>query len=79
MGLSRLEGVEHQWGQGKVVDHLGFVGAIAEVGDVVSVGDVGFGDEGDLGRHDVEQGTHQLDDTVGLGAGGCYLFRLLST
>ena len=71
-----LEGVEEEWGEGELIDHVGLV-AGTEVGEVFAVGDVCFGDEDDVGGDDVEDVAQEFDDLVGLGevdAGGADLF-----
>ena len=75
-GVGAAKGVEHQGRKGKLIHHLGLVGPIAEVGDVVPVRDVGLRHDQDPGRHSVEDGTKQADDPVRLGqmdAGGADL------
>jgi hypothetical protein len=57
--------VEEQGRQGEIVDHLGFVIAAAEIRDIFSVGDVGFGDHDGLRSNFVQNEAHQLDDAVG--------------
>ena len=65
-GVAGGKGVQHQRCQGELVDHLGLVGAVAEVADVVGVGHVGLADQQHLGGHRVEYGSPELHDLVGL-------------
>ena len=61
-----LERVEDEGRQGKVVDQLGLVRPVAEVGEIVRVGDVGLGDQPDARRKLIQDGAKELDDPVGL-------------
>ncbi len=62
------EGVEQQGRQGEVVDHLGFIATVAEVADVLRVGNVGFRDDLGVRRHPVQDAAEELDQGVGLGS-----------
>jgi len=71
------KGVEDEGGQGEVVDELCFVSAVAEVGDVFFMGDVGFGEQQDVWCQGVEHIAHDSYEGVGLGqvgTGGSRLF-----
>ena len=60
------EGVQDQRRQRELVDEVGLVLAVAEVGDVLRVGDVGLGQQPRARGHVVDQGPPELDDRVGL-------------
>jgi len=71
------QGMEHQGRQRKIIDHLGFIGSVAEVGDIVLVRDVGFGEQDDLRGDDIQQFAHKLHDGMGfrqMGATGAQGF-----
>src|SRR5690606_6960456 len=53
-GVAGVRGVQDQRRQGEVVDQLGFVAAVAKVGDVLGVVHVGFGDEQHVGGDRVQ-------------------------
>ena len=60
------ERVQHQRRQRELVDEVGLVVAVAEVGDVLGVRNVGLGEQPRPGRDLVDEGPPQLDDGVGL-------------
>ena len=63
-GIAGMEGVQDQRGERELVDHLGLVRAIAKVGDVLLVGDVGLGDEDHMRGDRVQYGPEELDHAV---------------
>ena len=65
-GVAGDERVQHQRRQRELVDHVGLVGAVAEVGDVLGVRHVGLGEQLGAGRECVDERPPQLDDGVGL-------------
>ena len=61
-----MNGVEHQRRQTELINHVSFVVTVAEIADVLSVGDVRFGQDNRAGHRLVEHVPHQLDRRVGL-------------
>jgi len=66
-GRAGLQGMQHQGRQGKIIDQLGFVDSVAEIGNVVFMRYVGLADQQDLREGHVQGGPDQLDNLVGLG------------
>ena len=76
-GVAGVKGVQNQGRERELVDHLGLVRAVAKVGDVLVVGDVGLGDENHVRRDRVQDGAEELDHPMRLlqvDAGGADLF-----
>ena len=59
------QSVDQQRRQRKVVDHMGFVG-VAEVSQILAVGNVGFRNDNALGGVVFNQQAQNLDQFVGL-------------
>ena len=59
-----MESVQGQGWQGEVVDELGLIVPIAEVGDIVLVGHIGLGDQGHARGSMVQYPAQELDDAV---------------
>ena len=65
-GIAGAERVEQQWGQGKIVDQVGFVG-IAEVRQVLKDRNIGLGDDPRIRTGVLDQGAQQANHFVRFG------------
>lgn len=65
--VARLQRVQHQRWQRKILNELRLVQAVAEIGNVVDVRHVGLRDELDVRHNFVQHGAHESDDRVRLG------------
>ena len=62
-GIAMDKPVKRKGWLAELVDHMGLV-ALAEVGDVFLMRDIGFGQNHDIGRHHIEQIAHELHHFV---------------
>src|SRR5262245_49731203 len=61
-----MKSMKSQRRQGKVIDELGFVRAIAKIGDVIHMWDVGFGNQLNVGSHFIQNSPDKLNYMMGL-------------